>query len=140
MTPSSAAQPVAAAIDYEDWPEVVGTIAGDDTELIICPDERQARLIKARIEDYIGLGRRRRTQQQPEGIGGTCRLLERNTRFLRRRARTRRGRQCGQRWRVWVATPAASWHGCCWLIQSWLIRSRCSWVALRMMLKAAVSR
>ena len=54
MTSTSAAQPVAAAIDYEDWPEVVGTIAGDDTVLIICPDERQARLIKARIEDYIG--------------------------------------------------------------------------------------
>ena len=54
ITSTSAAQPVAAAIDYEDWPEVVGTIAGDDTVLIICPDERQARLIKARIEDYIG--------------------------------------------------------------------------------------
>ena len=54
MTSSSAAQPVAAAIDYEDWPEVVGTLAGDDTVLIICPDERQARMIKARIEDYIG--------------------------------------------------------------------------------------
>jgi len=54
MTSTSAAQPVAAAIDYEDWPEIVGTLAGDDTVLIICPDERQARLIKARIEDYIG--------------------------------------------------------------------------------------
>jgi transcriptional regulator of arginine metabolism len=54
ITSTSAAQPVAAAIDYEDWPEVIGTIAGDDTVLIICPDERQARLIKARIEDYIG--------------------------------------------------------------------------------------
>ena len=32
------AQPVAAALDYEDWPEVVGTIAGDDTVLMICPD------------------------------------------------------------------------------------------------------
>src|SRR5579871_2311527 len=53
MTSSSAAQPVAAAIDYEDWPDVVGTIAGDDTVLIICPDERQAKIVQARIEDYI---------------------------------------------------------------------------------------
>lgn len=54
MTTASAAQPVAAAIDYEDWPEVVGTIAGDDTVLIICPDERQAKSVRARIEEHIG--------------------------------------------------------------------------------------
>ena len=54
ITTTSAAQPVAAGIDYEDWPEVVGTIAGDDTVLVICPDERQARTLKARIEEYIG--------------------------------------------------------------------------------------
>src|ERR1700729_1066334 len=29
------AQPVAAALDYEQWPEVLGTIAGDDTVLVI---------------------------------------------------------------------------------------------------------
>src|SRR5271167_3383521 len=50
ITTTSAAQPVAAGIDYEDWPEVVGTIAGDDTVLIICPDEKQANLLKTRIE------------------------------------------------------------------------------------------
>jgi len=33
---------------------VVGTIAGDDTVLIICPDEHQARRLKVRIEEYIG--------------------------------------------------------------------------------------
>ena len=54
MTSTSAAQPVAAAIDYEDWPEIVGTIAGDDTVLIICPDERQAKTVRTRIEEYIG--------------------------------------------------------------------------------------
>lgn len=54
MTTTGSAQPVAAGIDYEDWPEVVGTIAGDDTVLIICPDERQARTLKARIEEFIG--------------------------------------------------------------------------------------
>ena len=54
ITTTSAAQPVAAGIDYEDWPEVVGTLAGDDTVLVICPDEQQARRLKVRIEDYIG--------------------------------------------------------------------------------------
>jgi len=54
VTTTGSAQPVAAGIDYEDWPEVVGTIAGDDTILIICPDEHQAKTLKARIEGYIG--------------------------------------------------------------------------------------
>ncbi len=54
MTTTGGAQPIAAGIDYEDWPEVVGTIAGDDTVLIICPDEKQAGALKARIEGYLG--------------------------------------------------------------------------------------
>ncbi|MEO6805507.1 MAG: ArgR family transcriptional regulator [Edaphobacter sp.] len=54
VTTTGSAQPIAAGIDYEDWPEVVGTIAGDDTVLIICPDENQANLLKARIEGYLG--------------------------------------------------------------------------------------
>lgn len=54
VTTTGSAQPVAAAIDYEDWPEVVGTIAGDDNILIICSDENRANILKARIEGYIG--------------------------------------------------------------------------------------
>ena len=54
ITTTGSAQPVAAGIDYEDWPEVVGTIAGDDTVLVICADNRQARILKTRIEGYIG--------------------------------------------------------------------------------------
>src|SRR2546423_15500819 len=30
------AQPIAAALDGEAWPEVLGTVGGDDTILIIC--------------------------------------------------------------------------------------------------------
>jgi transcriptional regulator of arginine metabolism len=30
------AQPVAAALDAERWPEVLGTIGGDDTILLVC--------------------------------------------------------------------------------------------------------
>jgi transcriptional regulator of arginine metabolism len=54
VTTTGSAQPVAAAVDYEDWPEVVGTIAGDDTVLIICANEEQASTLKARVEGYIG--------------------------------------------------------------------------------------
>jgi len=54
ITTTGGAQPVAAGIDYEDWAEVVGTIAGDDTVLVICADEKRATTLRARIEDYIG--------------------------------------------------------------------------------------
>jgi transcriptional regulator of arginine metabolism len=48
------AQPVAAALDETDWSEVVGTIAGDDTILIVCPDKDEARTLAARIEEMLG--------------------------------------------------------------------------------------
>jgi transcriptional regulator of arginine metabolism len=54
ITTTGGAQPIAAGIDYEDWPEVVGTIAGDDTVLIICPDSQKAETLKKRIEVYLG--------------------------------------------------------------------------------------
>ncbi len=43
------AQPVAAALDETDWEEVVGTIAGDDTILIVCPDRESARKLAGQI-------------------------------------------------------------------------------------------
>jgi transcriptional regulator of arginine metabolism len=54
ITTTGSAQPVAAGIDYEDWPEVVGTIAGDDTVLVVCADEKQASSLRTRIATYIG--------------------------------------------------------------------------------------
>src|SRR5579885_1415920 len=54
ITASGGAQPVALAIDHEDWKEVVGTLAGDDTVLIICPDQKSASKLKARLEEMIG--------------------------------------------------------------------------------------
>ena len=47
------AQPVAAALDYEQWPEVVGTIAGDDTVLVICPDLRRAAEVQAKLRKIL---------------------------------------------------------------------------------------
>ncbi len=54
ITTTGGAQPIAAGIDYEDWPEVVGTIAGDDTVLVICPDINQANALSSRIAGHIG--------------------------------------------------------------------------------------
>jgi transcriptional regulator of arginine metabolism len=47
------AQPLAAALDHEGWPEVVGTVAGDDTVLIICPDPRHASEVEARLRKML---------------------------------------------------------------------------------------
>jgi transcriptional regulator of arginine metabolism len=54
ITTMGSAQPVAAALDYEDYPELMGTIAGDDTVLCICADEKKASVLKARMEELIG--------------------------------------------------------------------------------------
>lgn len=43
------AQPVAAALDYEEWPEVLGTLAGDDTVLVICADAKRASEVESRL-------------------------------------------------------------------------------------------
>ncbi len=46
-TVSSGAQPVAAALDGVGWEDILGTIAGDDTVLIICRStQAQARVLK----------------------------------------------------------------------------------------------
>ena len=47
------AQPMAAALDHEGWPEVVGTVAGDDTVLVICPDVRQAAEAQAKLRKML---------------------------------------------------------------------------------------
>lgn len=52
-TSAGSAQPVSAAIDAEEWHEVVGTIGGDDTILVIASDARQAERVAARIRGYF---------------------------------------------------------------------------------------
>lgn len=47
------AQPVAAALDRAEWPEVVGTIAGDDTVLVICSDMRHAGEVLSRLKAML---------------------------------------------------------------------------------------
>jgi transcriptional regulator of arginine metabolism len=53
-TTSGGAQPVALAIDHEEWHDVVGTLAGDDTVLIICLDPRRASHMREKLERMIG--------------------------------------------------------------------------------------
>jgi transcriptional regulator of arginine metabolism len=48
------AQAVAEALDWEEWPEVLGTIGGDDTILIILRDAANRGLIIRRIEELAG--------------------------------------------------------------------------------------
>ena len=43
------ANSLAVALDREQWPDVVGTIAGDDTILVISPDEASAEELKKKL-------------------------------------------------------------------------------------------
>jgi transcriptional regulator of arginine metabolism len=52
-TSIGSAQPVAAALDGENWPEAIGTIAGDDTILIVCEDRRSASRLADRIQGML---------------------------------------------------------------------------------------
>lgn len=54
-TVTGGAQPVAAAIDSEGWAEVLGTIAGDDTILIVCRSEGAREKVGRRIEGLAGV-------------------------------------------------------------------------------------
>jgi transcriptional regulator of arginine metabolism len=49
------AQPVAVGIDWEEWPEVLGTIAGDDTILVILRDPGHLALVIRRLEELAGV-------------------------------------------------------------------------------------
>lgn len=54
-TLTGGAQPVAVAIDWEEWPEVVGSVAGDDTILLILRDSKHLSTITARLEGLAGI-------------------------------------------------------------------------------------
>jgi transcriptional regulator of arginine metabolism len=52
-TPPGGAQPLAAAVDSEHWKEVAGTLAGDDTVLIITPSRTARGAIQKRVEEML---------------------------------------------------------------------------------------
>jgi transcriptional regulator of arginine metabolism len=45
----SGAQPVAEALDAQGWPEIIGTLAGENTVLIICRSLQAREALTARI-------------------------------------------------------------------------------------------
>jgi transcriptional regulator of arginine metabolism len=53
-TTSGHAQSVTVAIDAANWPEVVGTISGDDTIFIATEDGRDQRKLRDRLRDIFG--------------------------------------------------------------------------------------
>jgi transcriptional regulator of arginine metabolism len=54
-TTIGAAQSVAVAIDKAEWPEVVGTISGDDTIFIATPDARRQSKLVSRLRATFGI-------------------------------------------------------------------------------------
>jgi transcriptional regulator of arginine metabolism len=57
-TATGAAQSVAVALDESGWPEVAGTISGDDTIFIATGTLRQQQLLVARLEQVFPAARR----------------------------------------------------------------------------------
>jgi transcriptional regulator of arginine metabolism len=49
------AQSVAVAIDDSSWPEIVGTISGDDTIFIATQDAREQRRLRERLRGVFGV-------------------------------------------------------------------------------------
>jgi transcriptional regulator of arginine metabolism len=52
-TPPGGAQALAAAVDSEHWKEVAGTLAGDDTVLIITPSRGACASVRKRLEELL---------------------------------------------------------------------------------------
>jgi transcriptional regulator of arginine metabolism len=52
-TSAGSAQGVAAALDAEEWPEVVGTVGGDDTILLVSPDSKHAARLVSRVREIL---------------------------------------------------------------------------------------
>lgn len=52
-TMKSGAQPVAEVLDQLEWPDVAGTIAGDDTVLIICRSEAGRERVVRKLRAYL---------------------------------------------------------------------------------------
>jgi transcriptional regulator of arginine metabolism len=52
-TAAGSAQPVAYALDAENWPELVGTVGGDDTILVISHSKKSAHKLAARLQEML---------------------------------------------------------------------------------------
>jgi transcriptional regulator of arginine metabolism len=50
------ANTLAVALDKQEWPEIVGTLAGDDTILVVAPDTVTAVKLQQRLLRYLRTG------------------------------------------------------------------------------------
>ena len=48
-TRAGSANSVAVALDQANWPEITGTIAGDDTILVVAPDAKTAEALRVKF-------------------------------------------------------------------------------------------
>ena len=55
-TPPGHANALASALDHAEWPEVTGTIAGDDTVLVVAPDAEAAHLLRSKFLQLLESG------------------------------------------------------------------------------------
>jgi transcriptional regulator of arginine metabolism len=53
-TVTGGAQAVGLAIDRAGWSEVLGTLAGDDTVLLVLRDAKQSREVRSRLVEIAG--------------------------------------------------------------------------------------
>lgn len=52
-TSTGSANSLAVALDQEDWPEIAGTVAGDDTVFVACWDNQRAKTVYERLLSYV---------------------------------------------------------------------------------------
>ena len=52
-TPPGHANSVGVVLDKIDWPEIAGTIAGDDTLLVVAPDAKTAEALRAKFLKFL---------------------------------------------------------------------------------------
>jgi transcriptional regulator of arginine metabolism len=55
-TPPASASPLASALDRQGWGEVAGTIAGDDTILVVTRSRGACEAVASRLREVAGLG------------------------------------------------------------------------------------
>ncbi len=48
------ASPLAISLDSIGWTEIVGTVAGDDTVLVVTPTPQSARAVHRRLKELAG--------------------------------------------------------------------------------------
>jgi transcriptional regulator of arginine metabolism len=55
-TPAGSANTLGSALDYEGWKEIIGTIAGDDTLLLICRSDTARKAVAGRLQAVLTAG------------------------------------------------------------------------------------